>query len=180
MARRSWLYGLSIVLALAFSLPAIPAYSQTPVSRAEPDVPEKKGKELRALPVGDKAPRIDGKLDDEIWGTADRVEDLVQQDPDNMMTPTERTVTQVAYDDRFIYVAVRCYMTDVSKITTALGRRDTGPRSDWIRLSFDPRHDHLTAYTFDVNPSGVQGDMTWFDDTRSSSDYDAVWRCRRK
>lgn len=175
MARRSWLHGLSIALALAFSWPAIPAHSQAPVSRAEPDVPEKKGKELRAFPVGDKAPRIDGKLDDEIWGTADRVEDLVQQDPDNMTAPTERTVTQVAYDDRSIYVAVRCYMTDVSKITTALGRRDTGPRSDWIRLSFDPRHDHLTAYTFDVNPSGVQGDMTWFDDTRSSSDYDAVW-----
>ncbi len=74
-----------------------------------------------------------------------------------------------------IYVAARCYMADPSKITTALGRRDTNPRSDMIRITFDPRHDHLTAYTFDVNPSGVQGDMTWFDDTRSSTDYDAVW-----
>lgn len=154
---------------------AAPAFSQTPASRAEPDVPEKIGKDLRAFPVGDKAPRIDGQLDDEIWTAADRVEDLVQQDPDNMMPPTERTVTQVAYDDRSIYVAVRAYMADVSKITTALGRRDTNPRSDSIKLTFDPRHDHQTAYTFDVNPSGVQGDMTWFDDTRSSSDYDAVW-----
>ena len=43
-------------------------------------------------------------------------------------------------------------MADLSKITTALGRRDTNPRSDSITITFDPRHDHLTAYTFDVNP----------------------------
>ena len=94
--------------------------------------------------------------------------------------PKERTVVQVAYDDRLIYVAACCYMTDPSTITTALGRRDTIPRSDMIRITFDPRHDHLTAYTFDVNPSGVQGDMTWFDDTRSSTDYDAVWEVRTR
>ncbi len=175
MARRSWWHALSVALTLTVCSPASSAFSQTPASRAEPDVPEKQGKELRAFPVGDRAPRIDGTLDDEVWTAAARVEDLVQNDPDNMAAPKERTVVQVAYDDRFIYVAVRCYMTDPSKITTALGRRDTNPRSDMIRITFDPRHDHLTAYTFDVNPSGVQGDMTWFDDTRSSTDYDAVW-----
>ena len=177
MARRSWWHALSVALILTVFPPASPAFSQTPASRAEPDVPEKQGKQLRAFPVGDRAPRIDGKLDDEIWTAADRIEDMVQNDPDNMAAPKERTVVQVAYDDRSIYVAVRCYMADPSKITTALGRRDTNPRSDMIRITFDPRHDHLTAYTFDVNPSGVQGDMTWFDDTRSSTDYDAVWEC---
>lgn len=176
MARRSWLHCLSFVLALAMFSPASPAFSQSSsASRAEPDVPEKKGKELRAFPVGDKAPRIDGRLDDEIWTAADRIEDMVQNDPDNMAATKERTVIQVAYDDRSLYVAARCYMTDPSKITTALGRRDTNLRSDMIRITFDPRHDHLTAYTFDVNPSGVQGDIMWIDDTRSSSDYDAVW-----
>jgi hypothetical protein len=69
-------------------------------------------------------------------------------------------------------------MRDTSKITTALGRRDTFPRSDSIKITFDPRHDHLTAFTFDSNPNGVQGDMTWYDDTRSSTDYDAVWEVR--
>ena len=90
---------------------------------------------------------------------------MVQNDPDNMQPPTERTVVKVAYDDRSVYVGVINYMKDPSKITTALGRRDTFPRSDSIKITFDPRHDHLTAYTFDANPLGVQGDMTWFDDT---------------
>ena len=128
--------------------------------------------------MGDTPPRIDGDIDDEIWQKAQAIDDMVQNDPNNMQPPTERTLVKVAYDDRSVYVAVMNYMKDPSKITTALGRRDTFPRSDSIKITFDPRHDHLTAYTFDSNPSGVQGDMTWFDDTRSSTDYDAVWDVR--
>jgi hypothetical protein len=166
------------VFALALAVNP-PASAQTPLSRpGEPDVPEKVGKEMVAHYVGQTPPRIDGQLDDEIWQLAQAVEDLVQQDPDNMQAPTERTVVRVAYDDRSVYVAVMNYMRDPSRITTALGRRDTFPRSDSIKITFDPRHDHLTAYTFDSNPAGVQGDIMWFDDTRQSTDYDAVWDVR--
>ncbi|HEX6217435.1 MAG TPA: DUF5916 domain-containing protein [Vicinamibacterales bacterium] len=144
----------------------------------EPAVPEKEGKELVAHYVGDTPPRIDGDLDDEIWQQAQAIDDMVQNDPDNMQPPTERTIVKVAYDDRTVYVAVMNFMRDRTRITTALGRRDTNPRSDSIKITFDPRHDHLTAYTFDANPAGVQGDMMWYDDTRMSTDYDAVWDVR--
>jgi hypothetical protein len=158
---------------------AAPAAAQTSASRiGEPNVPEKVGKELTAHYVGDAPPRIDGDLSDEIWQRAQAIDDMVQNDPDNMQPPTERTAIRVAYDDRSVYVAVMNYMKNPAQVTTALGRRDTFPRSDSIKITFDPRHDHLTAYTFDSNPSGVQGDMTWYDDTRSSTDYDAVWDVR--
>jgi hypothetical protein len=171
-----------LLLATALTV-AMPAFAQPSVSapaavRSEPTVPEKVGKELQAFYVGDTPPRIDGRLDDESWQTAQAIDDMVQNDPNNMQTPTERTLVKVLYDDRSVYVGVINYMRDPSKITTALGRRDTFPRSDSIKITFDPRHDHLTAYTFDSNPAGVQGDMTWFDDTRSSTDYDAVWEVR--
>jgi hypothetical protein len=156
-----------------------PVFAQVATPRAgEPDVPEKAGKELVAHYVGDTPPRIDGDISDEIWQRAQAIDDMVQNDPNNMQPPTERTLVKLAYDDRAVYVAVMNYMTDPARITNALGRRDTFPRSDSIKITFDPRHDHLTAYTFDANPSGVQGDMTWFDDTRSSTDYDAVWDVR--
>jgi hypothetical protein len=167
------------ILFVISSALAVPAFAQTSAGRsggpAEPTVPEKVGKELQAFYVGDATPRIDGRLDDEAWQTAQAIDDMVQNDPDNMQPPTERTLVKVLYDDRSVYVGVVNYMRDPSKITTALGRRDTFPRSDSIKITFDPRHDHLTAVTFDSNPNGVQGDMTWFDDTRSSTDYDAVW-----
>lgn len=173
------LHGLLVIAALALAAPAA-AQPAAPAGavRGEPAVPEKAGKEIEALYVGDTPPRIDGRLDDEIWLKAQAIDDMVQNDPDNMQPPTERTVVKIAYDNRSVYVAVMNYMKDASRITTALGRRDTFPRSDSIKITFDPRHDHLTAYTFDSNPSGVQGDMTWFDDSRSSTDYDAVWEVR--
>src|SRR5688572_25943571 len=171
--------GCSVVAILL--LAASPAIGQRVGSRAaEPEVPEKAGKEIVAHYVGDTPPRIDGDLDDEVWQRAQLIDDMVQNDPDNMKPPTERTTVRVAYDDRSVYVAVMNYMKNPAQVTTALGRRDTFLRSDSIKLTFDPRHDHLTAYTFDSNPAGVQGDMMWFDETRSSSDYDAVWEVRTR
>src|SRR5687767_6605951 len=176
-SRRAGVRAVGIVLLLV--LACAPARAQRAASRvAEPAVPEKAGKELVAHYVGDTPPRIDGDLDDEIWQQAQAIDDMVQNDPNNMEAPTERTLVRVAYDDRSVYVAVMNFMTDPSRITTALGRRDTNPRSDSIKITFDPRHDHLTGYTFDSNPLGVQGDMMWYDDTRQSSDYDAVWEVR--
>jgi hypothetical protein len=168
-----------VIALLLSALAASSAAAQRSGSRInEPVVPEKAGKELVAHYVGDTPPRIDGELSDEVWQRAQLIDDMVQNDPNNMATPTERTSVQVAYDDRSVYVAVMNFMKNPAQVTTALGRRDTFPRSDSIKITFDPRHDHLTAYTFDANPSGVQGDMMWFDDTRSSTDYDAVWEVR--
>lgn len=181
MSRNSSVPLLALLL-VTFVTGVVPAFSQ-PAARAsavrgEPVVPEKVGKEIQAFYVGETPPRIDGKLDDEIWQRAQAIDDMVQNDPNNMQPPTERTSVKIAYDNRNVYVAVINYMKEPSKISRALGRRDTFPRSDSIKITFDPRHDHLTAYTFDANPLGVQGDMTWYDDNRSSTDYDAVWDVR--
>ena len=152
------------------------ALAQSPAASPEPVVPEKAGKELHAFRIRGAAPRIDGRLDDEVWSKAQALEDLVQEEPGNMEPATERTVVQIAYDDRYLYFAAHCYANDVSKIRAGLGRRDNFPQStDVIAFSLDPRHDHLTGYTFRVNASGVQADQTAFDDTSSSSDYDGVW-----
>ncbi len=169
---------VGILLPLLFACTPVRAQPAAVSRVGEPAVPEKEGKELVAHYVGTTPPRIDGDLGDEIWQQTQAIDDLLQNDPNNMQAPTERTLVRVAYDDRSVYVAVMNFMRDPSQITTALGRRDTNPRSDSIKLTFDPRHDHLTAYTFDANPAGVQGDMMWYDDTRQSSDYDAVWEVR--
>ena len=81
---------------------------------------------------------------------------------------------QFAYDDRHLYVAAHMFSSG-SQIRMGLGRRDNPPTSDMIWIAFDPRHDHLTAYLYRANASGVQGDMTFFDDTSPTSDYDGVW-----
>ena len=144
----------------------------------EPAVAEKAGKELHGLRIHGRPPVIDGRLDDDVWADAPAIEDFVQDEPDNLQPPTEHTSVQVAYDGRYVYVAAYCYAKDLTGIRTGLGRRDDYPPSDAIAISFDPRHDHQTAYTFRVNASGVQGDFANFDDTGTNIDYDGVWAAR--
>ena len=141
----------------------------------EPFAAAKVGKTLRAYRLTGAPPAIDGVLDDELWAVGDRIEDFVQWEPENLAPLSERTVAQVAYDDRFLYVAVRCDDRDPEGIVVGLGRRDNFPPTDRIEIGFDPRHDHLTAYLSQTNPSGMQGDRTLFADTRTDRDYDAVW-----
>ncbi|MHC4108452.1 MAG: DUF5916 domain-containing protein, partial [Planctomycetota bacterium] len=173
--RRAPARGLTGFLLLAAALEIAGPPSAAAQSDNEPDVPEKVGKELRALRITGDAPQIDGRLDDAIWAVADSIDDLVQWEPDNMEPMSERTVTRVAYDDRYLYVAVYCYDSEPSRIKGGFGRRDNPPLSDKLRVGIDPRHDHLTGYGFQTNPSGVFTDFRYFDDVRSERDYDAVW-----
>ena len=168
---------LPVVILLFAACPAV-ASAQRVSTATEPLVPEKAGKDLRAFRVTGTPPQIDGRLDDEIWTLADSRDDFVQNDPDNMAAPLDRTSMQIAYDDRTLYVAVRCFVRDPSRMTTGLGRRDNLPPSDRLRLSLDARHDHQNAYVFETNPSGMQSDYTFYEDTRLSQDYDAVWEVR--
>src|SRR5688572_24486846 len=96
------------------------------------------GKELRAYRVTGEAPRLDGLIDDEAWLAAQTIDDFAQQEPDNMAAPRERTVVQVAYDDRYLYVAVRCFTADAATISAGLGRRGSIPASDRITIALDP------------------------------------------
>lgn len=168
----------AIGVAIATGWAPAAAFAQSPSAGTEPVVPEKVGKELRAYRIAGEPPRVDGRLDDEVWLLADARDDFVQNEPDNMQPPRERTSMQVAYDDRTLYIAVRCFVLDAGTITTGLGRRDNLPPSDLVRLSFDPRHDHQNAYVFETNPSGMQSDYLFYDDTRMSPDYDAIWDVR--
>jgi hypothetical protein len=144
----------------------------------EPASAYKAGKALRAFHITAEPPRIDAVLEDEVWRHAEVGGELVQWDPDNMQPFTEATSMQVAYDDRFLYVAIRCDDRTPDRIAAGLGRRDEFPPTDTVGIGFDPRHDHQTGYVFITNPSGVQQDVFFYDDDNSDRDFNAVWEVR--
>jgi hypothetical protein len=122
----------------------------------EPAPAAKIGKTLHALRITSNPPKIDGTLDDEVWTRAQSAGNYVQWDPDNGEPVSERTEIQVAYDSRYVYVAIRCYDRTPDTIARGLARRDDSPPTDTISVKFDPRHDHQTGYVFQTNPSGTQ------------------------
>ena len=152
------------------------SYAQINSTDSEPAAQDKVGKEIHALRVGPGSSiRLDGRIDDEPWQRTQVISDLQQEDPDNMAAPTETTTVRVAYDDRYIYVAMEMLMRDPSQVRDGLARRGNAPPSDKAYIAFDTAHDHQNAYVFEVNASGVQNDYLQVEDTRTNNDYEAVW-----
>ncbi|GAB5408469.1 MAG: hypothetical protein BalsKO_08340 [Balneolaceae bacterium] len=60
-------------------------------------------------------------------------------------------------------------------IAATLFRRDGNEFSDWFFVSIDSYNDNRTAFTFGVNPRGVQKDILFFNDTEEDILWDAVW-----
>jgi hypothetical protein len=142
----------------------------------EPARDYKSGKVIHASKIPGTPPQVDGRLDDEVWKSAEAVSGFLQRDPDNGKPMTEETRIQVAYDNRYLYIAVTAM--DSGAVSAGMGRRDEGPPTDIVNIGLDPRHDHLTGYIFQTNPSSWQGDMSVYDDDRTDRDFNANWEVR--
>jgi hypothetical protein len=59
---------------------------------------------------------IDGDLTDAGWGPASVVDRFFEASPGDNTEPKVRTVVQVAYDDRHLYIALRCFDPQPGKI----------------------------------------------------------------
>jgi len=143
-----------------------------------------------AVTVSAAAPRVDavavtdaqtamrvnnGELSDEIWQLAGAVDAFLQRDPEEGGQPSQRTEFRVAYDTTTLYVKVRAFDNEASRIRGYLTRRDADSPSDWIRVLIDSYHDRRTAYEFAVNPVGVKTDRYWYNDNNRDDSWDAVW-----
>jgi hypothetical protein len=116
---------------------------------------------------------IDGVLDEAVWQEAGSAE-FRKRFPSGGR-PSEKTEVWVAYDDRALYVAVRCYDRYPARITRTIGPRDADLESDWITVSIDTYRDGRTAYFFRVNPGGAIQDGMLYDDVRSDLSWNGVW-----
>ena len=168
MHKSLWRKGIICVISviipyIAFSLPENPADS----------VFEKKTYETAK--INGPEPVIDGKLDDKAWGQVDWGNGFLEFQPDEGKEPAQKTAFKILYDDKNIFVGIRCYDTEPSKIVRRLGRRDNTD-GDWVGVIIDSYFDHLTAFDFEVNAAGVIGDA-YISNDYENEDYswDPIW-----
>ena len=118
---------------------------------------------------------VDGKLDEESWSAAQPFDGFQQLFPEEGKPASERTEVRVLYDDRALYVGVRCDDSNPAALAHPLGRRDSAPYSDSVAVIIDSNRDRRTAYYFELTAAGVQSDALLFGDDESNGDWDAVW-----
>ena len=125
--------------------------------------------------------QIDGRLDESAWAAARPSTDFTQVDPEEGQPVSEGTEARVLFDEGAIYIGVRLH--DRQPVSERLGRRDMDLLdSDWLGVVIDSYHDHRTAFSFDLNPAGVQRDavksMGAGGQEQDDLSWDPVWEAR--
>ncbi len=121
--------------------------------------------------INPHAPTIDGRGDDPCWEKAEWGGSFTQDDPRCGEAPSEATEFKVMYDDKNVYVLVRCHDSQAATIDCRVARRDEID-GDYLALYIDSYFDKRTAFGFKVNAAGVKADVTLSGD---SNDQDATW-----
>ena len=131
---------------------------------------------MNATRLSDDSPIIlDGFLDEEIWKISQKATNFIQFTPVDGGVPSQPTEASIAFDDQYLWVGVMAYEQNPDSIVAPIFRRDGSFSSDWIYVNIDSYNDKRTAFTFAVNPRGVQKDVLYYDDTQEDILWDAVW-----
>ncbi|EZH74354.1 hydrolase [Aquimarina atlantica] len=114
---------------------------------------------------------IDGLIDESGWDVVEWTGDFVENQPDENTPPSQKTKFKIVYDQKYLYVAYRCYDTEPDKIEKRLSRRD-GFAGDWVEINLDTYHDKRTGFSFNITAAGVKGDEFI---SRNGNNWDGSW-----
>jgi len=100
----------------------------------------------------------------------------MQYEPDNGAPPTERTEFLVAYDDDYIYFALRAYDRDSpAGIRSNTLYRDRLSGDDHFEILLDTYNDNETAMLFTTTPAGIRKDAAISNDASGGSLTSGGW-----
>jgi hypothetical protein len=123
------------------------------------------------------APVIDGVLDDAVWVSAARIDDLHEIQPTEYAEPSEPTTIYILYDDDALYIGARLYDANPDRITHRILRQGEQVfGDDWFSVILDPFHDRRSGYRFLTNPNGVRQEGLYQNVTDTQWEWQGIWR----
>lgn len=124
--------------------------------------------------------RLDGKLDEEIYGRTAAITGFVQQEPDEYAPATEKTEAWIFFDEDNVYVSARNWESQPGRRVANEMRRDTAQlrQNDTFAVLFDTFHDKRNGYIFYANAIGGMADSQVTDEGPPNADWNTVWDVR--
>ena len=104
----------------------------------------------------DRAPAMDGTLDDPAWAAASRFTAFRTLHPEAGREPSESTTVYLGYDHDHLYVGVASRDHGADSIRAVATDADAAWRDDWVAFCLDPQDQGLDAYYFLVTPAGFR------------------------
>jgi hypothetical protein len=121
--------------------------------------------------------RIDGQLDEAIYGTVPPFDTFYQSDPKPGAPASQRTELWILFDDQYVYATFRCWQDDPEHFIANELRRDNLAivNNDYVAVSFDTMLDRLNGNFFTVTPIGGRMDGQSSNDRALSNDPNPIW-----
>jgi hypothetical protein len=160
------IFGVSRIGIALFLLSVPPVYSH-----AVTDPVSSRVLHVRAV---DSKIRIDGKMDEEAWQEALKMELNYEVEPGENITPPVRTEVFLIYSRTHLYVGFRAHDPAPSDIRARITDRDNIWNDDFVGITLDTFSAQRRAYTFLCNPFGIQAEMLEYNNTQNTS-WDAIW-----
>jgi hypothetical protein len=164
-----------------FFLVSQPLIRGAKASEAPPNPPGQASTNVADAIHVDHAPKLDGTLNDPLWGSAKPIADFRQREPYEGQAATEKTEVRILYTRHAVYFGIHCYDSDPSRIVATELRRDVSQDlDDHFEILIDSNHDRRDAYVFEINPLGTQMDGLIVEEQGSGfgpfgADFDSGW-----
>ncbi len=120
--------------------------------------------------------RIDGKLDEPVWGQLPAYDEFVVIEPDTLGSTPHETLVRFFYDSRGLYFGVDMKQPGETLVARLSGRDGRELNRDSINLTLDTSGEGRYGYWFGVNLGGSLMDGTLLPERQFSSDWDGAWR----
>src|SRR5919107_3368459 len=125
---------------------------------APPVIVQGKGSPTATIPRLDSPVEVDGRLDEPVWQQATRLTGFWQYQPVDGRPAEEKTEVLVWYAPDAIYFGIIAHDRNPASIRATVADRDNIDNDDHVVLDLDTFHDRRRAFSFGVNPLGVQSD----------------------
>ncbi|MDO9613667.1 MAG: DUF5916 domain-containing protein [Bacteroidota bacterium] len=119
--------------------------------------------------------KLDGKLDETEWQSAEKGGDFWQFFPTDSAKSVNPTEFRLLYNDHTLYIGVRAEVKSDNYVVSSLRRDFSGTSNDNVTLMFDTFNDGTTAFLFGMTPYGVQREAFVSEGGSGSNPLNTTW-----
>ncbi len=118
---------------------------------------------------------LDGKLEESIWNTSDKISGFKQYFPNDTLKATYDTEIILLYDQKNLYLGAKMYSKDKKYIIPSFRRDFRAGGNDNVTFCFDTFDDHTNGFMFGTNPLGVMREGLLFNGGIDNSFLNMFW-----
>ena len=169
--------GLAALILL--SAATAPAQAAGDKDKSRADTPIKPVASLASIARIDRIPTLEAFLGmqpaPEWAGKLTKLDVFIQANPKDGAPSTFRTEAYLGYDAKNLYVIFICFDSEPGKIRARLARRENIYDDDTVQIMLDTFHDQRRAYSFVINPLGIQLDRLYSESSGMDDSFDTIW-----